>query len=124
MFHVSAVAHAFAPFDHIMKRSVGILLSCLMTTAASATNESSANTFIVLENRTQHVAKVAAPGGKPTRVQPGDSDKSMPLEVTTSHGIDAKAWWVHSPRQLCVIFVRYEGRLVIGGDEELRCLGK
>ena len=121
---IGALATATGLSDTMIKRTLGILLSFLFVTTASASSDASDDTFILLENRTEHVAKVAAPGGKPTRVQPGESDKSMPLEVTTSHGIDAKAWWVHNPRQLCVIFVRYEGRLVIGGDDELRCLGK
>jgi hypothetical protein len=107
-----------------MKHLLFLVLLLPFSISAYADADADADTFIVLENRTEHVAKVAAPGGKPTRVQPGESDKRMMLEVSTSHGIDAKAWWVHNPRQLCVIFVRYEGRLVIAGDEELRCLGK
>ncbi len=80
-------------------------------------------TFVTVENRTGQVAKIAVPGGKPARLNPGSEKRRIEIEVTHANGVEAKAWWVANPRELCVIFVRYEGHVVIAGDKNIRCLG-
>lgn len=79
--------------------------------------------FVTVENRSGQIAKIALPGGKARRINPGVTDLRIDLEITLANGIDAKAWWVSNPRELCVIFVRYEGHVVIAGEENIRCLG-
>lgn len=79
--------------------------------------------YVTVENQSGHHAKIAVPGGKPARVAPGAPAQRIDLDVTLANGVDAKAWWVANPRELCVIFVRYEGHVVIAGDEHIRCLG-
>ena len=66
-------------------------------------------TFI---NDTEHRVKAAAPGGKAVRLKPGEKGV-MQVEETKRIGVEAKAWWVHRPRDLCVIFVRYGGTVRI-----------
>ena len=79
--------------------------------------------WVTVENRSDKLAKIAVPGGKPKRIKPGQKDLRVEIQTTHPNGVDAKAWWVSNPRQLCVIFVRYEGQVVIAGDKNIRCLG-
>jgi hypothetical protein len=95
------------------------LLAGLGIAPAQAAN----NSFVTVENRSAQIVKIAVPGGRPARVQPGSDRLHIDIEVTQANGVDAKAWWVANPRQLCVIFVRYEGHVVIAGKENIRCLG-
>lgn len=81
------------------------------------------SSFVTVENRSAQHAKIALPGAKPRRVPPGTENLRIELETTLPNGVDAKAWWVSNPRQLCVIFVRYEGHVVIAGNRDIRCLG-
>lgn len=80
-------------------------------------------TFITIENRSGKDARVAIPGGKTVRVKDGVKSLRAELNVTKRNGVEVKAWWSLDPRQLCVIFVRYEGHVVIGGKKLIRCLG-
>lgn len=96
------------------------LLVCTLLAAATAAAESS---FITVENRSDEFAKIALPGARAARVPPGTQALRIDLEVTRANGVEAKAWWVSNPRQLCVIFVRYEGHVVIAGDNNIHCLG-
>lgn len=81
------------------------------------------NSFITVENRSGHNIKVAIPGAKTVRLAAEAPPLNVALETSMPNGVEAKAWWVSNPRELCVIFVRYEGRLVIAGEKNLRCLG-
>lgn len=92
----------------------------LLLAAPAASADSS---FVTVENRSAQPAKIALPGAKPKRVPPGTESLRIELETTLPNGVDAKAWWVSNPRQLCVIFVRYEGHVVIAGNKDIRCLG-
>ena len=103
-------------------RAVLLVLAWLATmgvTAAPAAETS----YVTVENRSAEIAKIALPGARPKRVKPGTEALKIELEVTHANGVDAKAWWVANPRQLCVIFVRYEGHVVIAGKNNIRCLG-
>lgn len=91
----------------------------LFASAAAAAD----TTFVTVENRSGQVAKIAVPGGKPARINPDADKRRIDIEVTHANGVEAKAWWVANPRELCVIFVRYEGHVVIAGDKNIRCLG-
>ena len=97
---------------------MGAFVTAMATQSALAEE-----TFITITNSSEHVIKVAAPGGKSQRVPPGEEIVTMPLETTDPNGIDVKAWWVSRPRELCVIFVRYEGLLKVAGKKSIRCLG-
>lgn len=97
-----------------------VISACLFLTAGAADADYS---FITVENRSGEHAKIALPGANPQRVPPGTESLRIELETTLPNGVDAKAWWVSNPRQLCVIFVRYEGHVVIAGHEDIRCLG-
>ena len=103
----------------MLRRLVPILVGMLYTVAVSAAETS----FVTVENISGQVAKIAVPGGKPARVNPDADKRRIEIEVTHANGVEAKAWWVANPRELCVIFVRYEGHVVIGGDQHIRCLG-
>ena len=96
------------------------LLVCALLAAATAVAGSS---FVTVENRSAEFAKIALPGARAARVPPGTQALRIDLEVTRANGVEAKAWWVSNPRQLCVIFVRYEGHVVIAGDNNIHCLG-
>ena len=81
------------------------------------------SSFVTVENKSGQTAKIALPGGKANRINPGVRDLRVDIEVTDANGVEAKAWWVSNPRELCVIFVRYEGHVVIAGKKNIRCLG-
>ncbi len=101
------------------------LVACIVFSPAYAVDSGESETsFITIENRSGKIAKLVAPGSKPVRVAPDAENFKLQLSVTDPNGIDAKAWWVSDPRQLCVIFVRYEGRVVIAGKKAIKCLGK
>ncbi len=102
-----------------MKKALALLIFLLASSGAASAESS----FVTVENRSGQIAKIAVPGGKPARVNPGGEQRRIEIEVTDPNGVDAKAWWVANPRQLCVIFVRYEGHVVIAGDKDIRCLG-
>ena len=97
----------------------GLLVCALLPTATAAAESS----FVTVENRSDEFAKIALPGARAARVPPGTQAMRIDLEVTRANGVEAKAWWVSNPRQLCVIFVRYEGHVVIAGDNNIHCLG-
>ncbi len=103
-----------------MRRRLAPLLPALCFAASLPAADT---TFVTVENRSGQLAKIAVPGGKPQRVNPGTEKRRIEIEVTHANGGDAKAWWVSNPRQLCVIFLRYEGHLVVAGDKNIRCLG-
>ena len=103
-----------------MLRRFVLLLAGMLFTVAVVVAETS---FVTVENRSGQVAKIAVPGGKPARVNPDAEKRRIEIEVTHANGVEAKAWWVANPRELCVIFVRYEGHVVIAGDKNIRCLG-
>ncbi len=103
-----------------MRRLTASIAAGLWLISQTAAAESS---FVTVENRSAQHAKIALPGAKPQRVPPGTEKKRIEIETTLPNGVDAKAWWVANPRQLCVIFVRYEGHLVIAGKKDIRCLG-
>lgn len=79
--------------------------------------------FVTVENKTDQHVKVAIPGANPVRLAPGAEPTQVDIETSLPNGVDAKAWWISNPRQLCVIFVRYEGRIVVAGKKNIRCLG-
>lgn len=103
-----------------MRRRLFPLAAALLLAWQTAAAETS---FITVENRSGQHAKIALPGGKPQRIPQGTEKKRIEIETTLPNGIDAKAWWVSNPRELCVIFVRYEGHVVIAGKNNIRCLG-
>ncbi len=96
-----------------------ILLICLSGMVYADEEEA----FILVENRTEHIAKIAVPGAKPARISPGETAYKLILEPTEPNGVDAKIWWVSDPRRLCIIFVRYGGKVVIAGKTDIKCLG-
>ncbi len=98
----------------------GLLLAAGLCLAPAAMAEMS---FVTVENRSGQVARIAIPGGKSVRVQPESEKSRIEIEVTHANGVEAKAWWDANPRQLCVIFIRYEGHLVVAGKKSIRCLG-
>ncbi len=100
-----------------------ILATCALLPTNSLASEDQETTFISVENHTGQFAKVAAPGSKTIRVAPGTMDIVMELVPTDPNGIEAKAWWISNPRELCVIFIRYGGVLKITGKTTIRCLG-
>ena len=107
-------------------KRLGVSLLALIVVSSTAFGQSSDSeetSFVLIENKSDKLAKVAVPGGKAVRVQPGESDIRVDIDVTTRNGVEVKAWWISEPRQLCVIFVRYEGRAVVGGKKKIRCLG-
>ena len=95
----------------------------LLVLAPAAAALAAETSYVTVENRSAEIAKIAVPGARPKRVMPGIEALKIELEVTLPNGVDAKAWWVSNPRQLCVIFVRYQGHVVIAGDKDIRCLG-
>ena len=99
------------------------LLVCALLAAATAVTAAAESSFVTVENRSGEFAKIALPGARAARVPPGTQALRIELEVTRANGVEAKAWWVSNPRQLCVIFVRYEGHVVIAGDNNIHCLG-
>ena len=99
-----------------------LVASFLQPTFAAEETDSEV-TFITIENRSGKDARVAIPGGKVVRVKNGVKSLRAELNVTKRNGVEVKAWWNLDPRQLCVIFVRYEGHVVIGGKKLIRCLG-
>ena len=103
-----------------MKHAYTTICALCLLIAQSAIAESS---FVTVENRSQGIAKIALPGGKTRRVNPGMESLRIEIETTRPNGVEAKAWWVSNPRQLCVIYVRYEGHVVIAGKKNIRCLG-
>ena len=107
-----------------MKHLGTLLVSLLLfSSAAFGQSEDAETSFVLLENKSAKLAKVAVPGGKAVRLKPGETDVRVDIDVTTRNGVEVKAWWISEPRQLCVIFVRYEGRAVVGGKKKIRCLG-
>ncbi|MCP4469681.1 MAG: hypothetical protein GY815_03165 [Gammaproteobacteria bacterium] len=111
----------FNPLRSIPDHLIHVILAlCLSLAGHSAYAETS---FVTVENRSGQIVKVAVPGGKAQRLQPGTTPTRIDIEATKPNGIDAKAWWISNPRQLCVIFVRYEGHMVIAGSKNIRCLG-
>ena len=108
-----------------MKKISKKLMTCLAVLCLTTAPQSvlAERSFVTAENITDKIIKVAVPGGKAKRLKPGDKDVRIDIDVTLDYGIEAKAWWVSNPRQLCVIFVRYEGHVVVGGDKDIRCLG-
>ena len=103
-----------------MRRRLALAVPALLL---AVTVSAADTTFVTVENRSGQVAKIAVPGGKPARVNPGSEKRRIDIEITLANGVEAKAWWVANPRELCVIFVRYEGHVVIAGDKNIRCLG-
>jgi len=93
------------------------LTICAYQPAAAETS------FVTVENRSARSAKIALPGSKTQRVPPDTAKLRIDIEATRPNGVEAKAWWVSNPRQLCVIFVRYQGHVVVAGKENIRCLG-
>lgn len=97
-----------------------LIAACQLLASQAAVAQA---TFITVENRSGQHAKIALPGGKPQRVPPDTKEQRIDIETTHPNGVEAKAWWVSNPRELCVIFVRYEGHVVIAGKQNIRCLG-
>ena len=105
----------------IMSAIIGLVMGMNGIIALALADEE--KSFITIENRSGKDARVAIPGGKTLRIKDGTKAYRAELVVTKRNGIDVKAWWSLEPRQLCVIFVRYEGHVVIGGKKLIKCLG-
>ena len=105
----------------VTKYAPAMLVGLFLLSASSVSKAE--DSYIQVVNSTGQIIKVAAPGGKPKRIKPGEEIITIPIEVTEPNGIDVKAWWVAKPRELCVIFVRYEGFLKVAGKSTIRCLG-
>ncbi len=103
-----------------MPRRLAVIIAGVLFAAAGAAAEPS---FVTVENRSGQVAKIAVPGGNPARVTPDAQKRRIEIDVTHANGVEAKAWWVANPRELCVIFVRFDGHVVIAGDKIIRWLG-
>ena len=100
-----------------------IIPTAIVAIACQATAVAAETSFVTVDNRSGQLAKIALPGAKPARVAAGAEGQRIDLEVTHANGVEAKAWWIANPRELCIIFVRYEGHVVIAGKKNIRCLG-
>lgn len=101
-------------YTHLLLISIVSLLPLLAVAETS---------FVTVENRSGQRIKVAIPGAKPVRLEADAAPLRVELETSLPNGVEAKAWWVSKPRELCVIFVRYEGQVVVAGKKKIRCLG-
>lgn len=94
--------------------SVAVLIAAALPAAAGG--------LLVVENKSDHDIKVAAPGGR------GSVPKGAePVEIqfdTDKPSVEVKVWFKSNPRQLCVIFTPFERRLVVSGKREILCLTK
>lgn len=96
-----------------------LLLPALFATLLSSTPVWAESAFKVL-NESHQAIKVVAPGGGAV-IKKDAPETTVTFQNDDANGTQVNAWFVRDPKQLCVIFVRWDGVLKVSGTNLINC---
>jgi hypothetical protein len=80
-----------------------------------------ADGVITVDNQSAHSVKAVAPGGSAI-IEPASEPAEISFESSEPVGLTLQIWWIDLPREICRIFVPWDGTVVVTWRSALHCL--